>query len=174
MEKARNRELSGYSERHHVLPSCMGGKDGEVVRLTAEEHYVAHQLLVKMYPGNRGLIWAAFQMARGNSYQKRNNKIYGWLRRKFSEGVGPLSEETKKKISRANKGKPKTLEHRAALSKARIGLRNAAGKRGPEQINNIRAGRQKMNNEVFRTPEYRAKQSAAAKLIWERRKASKK
>jgi hypothetical protein len=49
---------TGYFERHHILPKCMGGNNEKInlVYLTPEEHYVAHQLLVKMYPGNRKLI----------------------------------------------------------------------------------------------------------------------
>ena len=52
IERARNRVLSGYVERHHVLPRCMGGgnESSNLVQLTAEEHYVAHQLLHKMHP----------------------------------------------------------------------------------------------------------------------------
>lgn len=38
----------GY-EVHHILPRCMGGADDEdnLVKLTVEEHYLAHRLLVK-------------------------------------------------------------------------------------------------------------------------------
>src|ERR1019366_9401139 len=71
----------GYFERHRIIPGCMGGKyiKGNFVFLTPEEHYVAHQLLVKMYPGNRKLVFAA------NTLGNTNNKQYGWLKRKFSE-----------------------------------------------------------------------------------------
>lgn len=67
--RARCRILSGYRERHHVIPRCMGGTDAidNLVNLTPEEHYVAHQLLVKMYPGIRGLIFAIVLMSNGNS-----------------------------------------------------------------------------------------------------------
>lgn len=47
MQKARSRGgVAGYSEKHHVVPRCLGGgnsKDNLVV-LTAEEHFLAHQL----------------------------------------------------------------------------------------------------------------------------------
>ena len=32
IERARGRELDAYVEWHHVIPKCMGGKDGEVFR----------------------------------------------------------------------------------------------------------------------------------------------
>jgi len=84
IERARVRELCGYSERHHVLPRCLGGANEvcNLVRLTPEEHYVAHQLLVKIHPDNGSLLWAAKQMSRNRP--GRQNKLYGWLRRKFS------------------------------------------------------------------------------------------
>ena len=54
--RARSQTLVGYHEQHHVVPKCMGGGNelANLVNLTAEEHYVAHQLLVKMYPEVKG------------------------------------------------------------------------------------------------------------------------
>jgi hypothetical protein len=117
IERARNRILEGYSEKHHIIPRCMGGNDSKenLVRLTAEEHYVAHQLLVKMYPNHHGLLWSANMMSGGNKRQKRNNnKSYAWLRKRFS-----------KMISEANIGKKHTPEHKANLSKAKLGKKTA-------------------------------------------------
>jgi hypothetical protein len=37
IERARSRDLSGYVERHHVVPKCLGGGEDRV-RLTAREH----------------------------------------------------------------------------------------------------------------------------------------
>jgi hypothetical protein len=87
IERARNRTLDQYSERHHVVPSCMQGSDDatNIVRLTPEEHFVAHQLLVKIYPDSFGLVLAALRMADGTKYVKRTNKQFGWLKRRRSE-----------------------------------------------------------------------------------------
>lgn len=81
--RAKNRLTEGYTETHHIVPRCMGGSDDSdnLVRLTPEEHYVAHQLLVKMYQSNHALVRAA-QMMIPN---RPSNKLYGWLRRKFAE-----------------------------------------------------------------------------------------
>lgn len=86
-EKAENRILSKYFERHHIVPLCIGGEDcsANIVNLTPEEHYVAHQLLVKMYPESTGLIWAALQMSGHPNGKRCNNKIYGWLKRRWSK-----------------------------------------------------------------------------------------
>ena len=73
-----------YNENHHIIPRCLGGNDNSenLVKLSPEEHYVAHQLLVKMYPDHKGLIWAALQMTGLPNGKRSNNKLYGWLRRK--------------------------------------------------------------------------------------------
>lgn len=82
--RGQNRILEDYTEQHHILPKCLGGPNTQdnLVRLTPEEHYVAHQLLVKLYPEHKGLIWAAIQMTGHGNGKRTNNKLYGWLKRK--------------------------------------------------------------------------------------------
>ena len=85
IERARNRIIEGYKEKHHIWPRCIGGVDEKfnIVELTAEEHYVAHQLLVKMFPKEKGLVWSAHQMAyHSNTDGRVNNKLYSWLKRR--------------------------------------------------------------------------------------------
>lgn len=84
--RAQGRALSCYTESHHILPKCMGGGDEStnLVDLTPEEHYLAHQLLVKIHPGHPGLTFAAMTMTQG---PRRSNKLYGWLKRKHSENI---------------------------------------------------------------------------------------
>ena len=91
VERARLRVLDIPTERHHIIPKCMGGSDAitNLVELTPEEHYVAHQLLVKIYNGNEKLVYAANMMC-----VKRNNKLYGWLRRRL---VAVAKQRTKEK-----------------------------------------------------------------------------
>jgi hypothetical protein len=147
IERARTRQLETYGEWHHVIPRCLGGSDDatNIVKLTPEEHYVAHQLLVKMHRGNNKLVFAAHAMLmagkrRGIAYTV-NNKEFGWLRRLNARALSEhkrgkprpphvgeavraaslgrkLSEETKAKMSAAKKGRPKTPEHAAKVSAA--------------------------------------------------------
>lgn len=125
MEKARFRDPPPYFERHHVIPRCMGGNDSahNIVRLTAEEHFVAHQLLVKMFPHESKLAFAANMMTK-DAYGTRNNKQYGWLKRKLSAALSErfkgksLSDEHRKKLSDAAKGRAKSPSHAANLSRA--------------------------------------------------------
>ena len=86
ISNAQQRIFVGYVEKHHIIPRCLGGTDDKqnIVDLTPEEHFVAHQLLVKIYPDNDKLIYATHMMTRNSGNQKRNNKMYGWLRRKYA------------------------------------------------------------------------------------------
>jgi hypothetical protein len=78
--------LAEYTEKHHIVPRCQGGSDDltNIVQLTPEEHYLCHQLLVKIYPDDVKLLNAALFMT-ANGMGKRSNKIYGWLKRRYSE-----------------------------------------------------------------------------------------
>lgn len=89
IQRAVSRSLDGYKERHHIIPRCLGGNDlkENLVDLTPEEHYIAHLLLVKIYPKNTSLIHAAVMMTVKGKDQVRNNKLYGWVRRKHSLAI---------------------------------------------------------------------------------------
>lgn len=84
IEKGKNRVLDGYVERHHIVPQCMGGGDERenLVQLTPEEHYVAHQLLLKMYPNVWGLAHAIQLMTTHHTDSRTTNKLFGWIRRR--------------------------------------------------------------------------------------------
>lgn len=126
--RARGRVLSGYKEWHHIIPRCMGGNDEKtnLVALTGDEHYVAHQLLVKIHPGHAWLALAATRMSK----QCTGSRAYGWLRRRSAKAMSaakkgkklpPCSEEAKKLLRARFLGKPLSLEHRAKISAAKAG-----------------------------------------------------
>jgi len=118
IDRARTRLLEGYCERHHIVPKCMDGTDEStnIVRLTAREHYIAHQLLVKIYPKVSGLIYAVKAMTVKSKYHCRGNRMYGWLKEKFSK------EHSKRmKGNTNNLGRKQSSEHIAKLSAVRKG-----------------------------------------------------
>lgn len=88
ISRGKNRFLDSYTETHHIIPKCIGGSDDNenLVRLTPEEHYLAHQLLVKIYPKNMLLINAAMMMIPN----RPSNKLYGWVRRRHSNAMSKL------------------------------------------------------------------------------------
>lgn len=89
IERAKSRIIQDeYCERHHIIPRCLGGsnKKSNLVNLYPEEHFLAHQLLVKINPNNTNLIHAATMMCVSSGNVKRsNNKLYGWLRKRLSK-----------------------------------------------------------------------------------------
>lgn len=72
----------------------MGGGDelSNLVNLTPEEHFLAHQLLVKMYPEHGALATAAYMMTVSSTRQVRSNKLYGWLRRKHALNISTIQK----------------------------------------------------------------------------------
>lgn len=118
ISRALTRDLDGFFEIHHIVPCCMGGSDdfANLVKLTPEEHFVAHQLLVKMHPNHAGLVYSLSLMSgAGTKTPCRNNKLYSWLRKKLSM---PKSDEHKEKISASMMGKIKTDEHKVKISES--------------------------------------------------------
>lgn len=86
----------GYCERHHVTPRCLGGGEEpeNLVWLTAREHYVAHQLLVKMNPQHLGAAYAALLMTRvGKNEGRVNNRYYAWLKERYSKLQSAMMKE---------------------------------------------------------------------------------
>ena len=85
IERAQNRNLEGYKEKHHILPRCMGGGDKKenLVELTAREHFICHKLLVKIYPKSKKLKWAFYNMCRFKKYS--SNREYEIGRKELSK-----------------------------------------------------------------------------------------
>ena len=156
VDRARGRVIEGYREHHHVLPKCMGGgnEPENIVALTAEEHYVAHQLLLKVYLVGK-LAFAAAMM----STRCGGNKAYGWIRRRVSRAMMSenLSSETMAKRSRSLLGHPVSHEAREKMSKARFGKKT--GPHSQETRDKISAA----NKGRITSDETRAKLSAASR-----------
>lgn len=88
IERGKTRTVEGYTETHHIMPKCMGGCNNSenLIKLTPEEHYLAHQLLIKIYPNNILLVNAAAMMIPN----RPSNKLYGWLRRRHQKVMSEL------------------------------------------------------------------------------------
>jgi hypothetical protein len=82
IEKAKSRGLvkkvvGFYTEKHHIIPKCVGGSDSKdnLVLLTAQEHFIAHKLLVEIYPNESKLKYAIWSMCRKSFNQDRGYNI---------------------------------------------------------------------------------------------------
>ena len=195
IERAQTRDtLVVYAETHHILPRCLGGTNerSNLVQLTAEEHYLAHQLLVRMHPGNGKLIWAAIAMTEGGrSTGRRGNKLYGWLRREFAERQRgrKLSEETKSKIGESSRernqgerhpmhGRSHTAESRQQMSENRRGRPSPHAGKALSDIHKARLSAsqiayQQVNGNVFAGRSHSEESRAKMRSAWEQRRLKK-
>jgi hypothetical protein len=128
--KESARSAYGYSEAHHVIPKCVGGTDDEsnIVHLPAKAHFIAHYLLVKLYPDSQGL-WGAFNLMSGQSSKQHQRDYYVSARvyelcKKNLSRLG-LSEDAKKKISATLTGRKISEEHKRNMIAARIGTKRS-------------------------------------------------
>lgn len=166
IDRAKNRILEGYQERHHIIPRCLGGLDdtSNIVGLTPEEHYTAHLLLVKIYPNEAKLVYAAWQMQYHNSNCRMNNKTYGWIKRKLSVIVSERSKE----MWKTNKDKiikSMILERNTEEGKRRISLASKARWNSMSEEERI-AFRQKMSS-INNDESKRVDASKKIKAKWE-------
>lgn len=135
-------DILEYTERHHIIPKCMGGIDEDnIVVLTAREHLIAHWLLHKIYPDNADLRFAFYCMTRSNNNQRwckgRAYQAAKSISKKHSAEskikmsiakigntncVGrEYSDETKMKMAASRKGKKASAETIAKMSAAQKG-----------------------------------------------------
>lgn len=120
LERGLNKKkLDYYTEKHHIIPKCMGGvnNSSNYVLLTPREHFVAHQLLVKMYKDTKyfyKLVRALNAMSMFNDkYSRPNAKEYEWIR--------TLCYNANKLTNAGRKHKPETLR---LFSEQRKGSKN--------------------------------------------------
>lgn len=175
IERARLRNLDAKTESHHVVPRCMGGSNAKSNRvdLTPEEHFVAHQLLVKLYPDHKGIVKAAAMMVTNRSAGRTKNKTYGWLRRLHYEArVGmPCPPETRAAISRRHKESDAAKAARAKLHAAQVGRKRteasikkmSEAKKGVPLSEETRRKMSEVRKGREISPEHRLKLSAALK-----------
>lgn len=151
----RCKKDGNYYERHHIIPSCMGGLDtpDNLVLLTAREHYISHLLLHKIYPDDFGLLSATVLMSGRGKYTNRQYAIfrekYSDIRKELMSGENNpflgkiLSEETKKKIGLANKNKVRSEEYKLYCSERQLGQKHSE-----ETKNKMSLSRKELWNDI--------------------------
>lgn len=93
IEDAKTNPREGYVEKHHIIPSSLGGSnDSEnIVALSSREHFVCHYLLTKMLNPNtpewHKMVRAVIFMVAdpGKSKRYHNSRIYETAKMQFSK-----------------------------------------------------------------------------------------
>lgn len=122
VERATNRDILGYVEKHHIVPKCLGGenKKSNIVSLTAKEHYICHKLLCEIYPNESKLKYAFWRMCNvaNNEHQERNYKVSAKVYSRIKDEISLITSKRTKnysvemrkligeKVSKKLKGRP--------------------------------------------------------------------
>lgn len=148
-------KLHGYFECHHILPRCMGGDNSpdNLVLLTGREHFIAHKLLLKIYPDSRPLLTAVLLMSRAPAALSNGRKVtsteYGRFRQMFATGQTGEGNPAKcplvrEKMSLARKGRPSSFKGKVMSADSRKKLSDShKGKHSGE--NNVMYGTKPWN-----------------------------
>jgi hypothetical protein len=159
-DRAKNRTLAEYKERHHIVPRSLGGSDfpNNIVDLTAREHFICHWLLTKMYTGEARskMINAMYIMkAKGPNQKRYESKI-------TSKIYESLREEYSKYISKLNTGRKQSIEEKTK-QKAAITGRKRAPFSEEWKANLSKNHKSKKGFDCSRSPDARKKMSEKAK-----------
>ena len=89
---------TGYTEKHHIVPRCMGGTDDidNLVDLSAKGHYLAHKLLTKIHPNNPKLLFAFAMMTVGKD--KRHITAYQYEEAKKARSLAMTLDNPSKRV----------------------------------------------------------------------------
>lgn len=115
VDNAKHRPVTGYTESHHIVPKCMGGRDTKDNRidLTAREHALCHWLLTKMTSGiDRGKMFYALRclVLMKSQMQGRHAKVP-------TKTIATAREEASAYSSSVQKGRKRSQE---SIEKQRI------------------------------------------------------
>jgi hypothetical protein len=131
-DRAKNRSLTCYTEKHHILPESLGGSNDKenLVDLTAREHFICHWLLIKMTEGEdrSKMLYALNGMKAENRYQQRySSAITSRVYERYRVEHAKNHSETMKGKTPVNKGKKMSGEQKALL-RERAKANHASGK----------------------------------------------
>lgn len=123
----RSTKPTFFSEKHHIIPKCLGGLDDEknLVWLTPREHWLAHKLLLKIFPNEPKIQQALWMMSHTRGLIK-SSREYEFLRCKCQDGLKTnlgknFSEIHRAKIGLVHRGKVVSEETREKLRQKALG-----------------------------------------------------
>lgn len=140
--ESRKKSDDVYYEAHHIKPKSFGGKgDGRntvhpnIVLLTPKEHYIAHLLLVAIYPNSPAMHKALWNMCnvKKDLRFKPSAKTYCKIRTEYIKNTkgsnnhffGKIhSNESKLKISKKAKGR-QTFLGKTHTKESKLKMRNS-------------------------------------------------
>lgn len=120
--RAKETALTGYVERHHILPRSMGGGDepDNLIRLTPEDHYFAHLLLAYGHGGKNWVaVHAMCHLSNKHSASHRSKLAarmqFGHVRRALAAHYRDVLGGAKGKISDKRQFELRNFDGRSAI-----------------------------------------------------------
>jgi hypothetical protein len=116
INKAKLRTIDGYTEKHHIIPSSLGGDNSKenIVSLTAREHFVCHLLLTKMTTGNARykMNFALHMLSNvkniGEGRHVPSSRLYEYAKKCFKESLNQYWT-TEQRALHSEKTRPSTI-----------------------------------------------------------------
>jgi hypothetical protein len=122
IDRARSRTITGYRERHHIIPRSLGGNNSphNLVDLTAREHFICHLLLTRMTTNEarKKMVLSVFYLTGRGKADRHNvikqSRLYEKLRQELAQIVSqqkkgcqqhPRSELAKQRYSHSKTGR---------------------------------------------------------------------
>lgn len=123
----RNLPKSQGTERHHIIPKCLGGTNDKenLVQLAAYEHFICHQLLIKMTSGESQnkmrRAFGMFKMVNSRHGRKLTARQYQAIKKAMTFLPNPMSRpETKIKHLNSLARKIGYVDHNEYLNTVRM------------------------------------------------------
>lgn len=167
--------LTGYTENHHIIPRSLGGNNlkENLIRLTAQDHYFAHELLAKIHGGS---MWSAlFFMSSKESHSAKGAKA--------NRSMYELSKiESSKNMSRRMKGENNTFfgkSHSKEVVKKIIETRVQVVGENHHEYNHTIVSWENINGEKFTGTQnslrkkYNLSHKPISEVFWGKRKSYK-
>lgn len=126
----------GYTEKHHIFPVSIFGRNKFIVRLTGRQHFVAHKILAKIYLYRLGKdsseyfkMQKACTIMMAKTDVRKNSRRFEFCRKMAAEAsIGRLhtiqSREKMRLIRFANNHRKGTRRSEETLAKLRKSLAN--------------------------------------------------
>lgn len=138
INRTRNKNNPGFLEGN---PNCKSN----FVNLPIREHFIAHLLLLKIYPNMQSVVYAAHLM---RTTIINSGRKYEWVKRQYSEFLkkDEYTKETRKRIGDAQRGDKnvsKRKDVREKISKSLTGKKASA--EHIEKNHAFRKGKNKSN-----------------------------
>jgi hypothetical protein len=174
---AKLRAITGYTEKHHIIPKSCGGDNSKnnLVALTPKEHFICHLLLIRMTEGQflYKMAYALNRMLTTNNngnqdryiptsrkFEKIRLQISNSLKGHSSPMKGRFhSEESKKKMSVIHKGKPSALKGRPKSEETKTKKKISDARKGYKMPDSTKKKLSDANTGKSYSDEYKKKMS---------------